>query len=156
MFIMYFGCLSMITPPVALAAFAAAKIADARPMPTAFYAVQLGWTAFFMPFLFVFSPTLLMQGDTIHIVVAVITAAAGIWLTSAGLTGYLRRTISWDLRLLYIISGLALIIPPGTFPAASLVQIAGGIVGAASLLWDYWSGAKKNKAQFSSERKSFS
>ena len=60
MFILYFGMLSMITPPVALAAFAAANITKAGPMETGWAACRIGWAKFVLPFMFVLSPTLLM------------------------------------------------------------------------------------------------
>lgn len=60
MFILYFGLMSMITPPVAISAFFAANLASASPMKTAFAAMRLGWPAFIVPFLFVFSPSLLL------------------------------------------------------------------------------------------------
>ena len=67
MFILYFGCLSMITPPVAIGAFAAANLADADPMRTGYAAMAFGWTAFLVPFLFVFSGALLMRGSALEI-----------------------------------------------------------------------------------------
>jgi TRAP-type uncharacterized transport system fused permease subunit len=63
MFVMYFGMMSMITPPVALAAFAAASLAQTDPMKTGWAAVRFGWVAYIIPFLFVRAPSLLMQGD---------------------------------------------------------------------------------------------
>ena len=70
LFILYFGMMSMITPPVAIAAFAAASLTGADPMRTAFAAVKFGWIAYLIPFLFVFSPNLIMQGATLDIVIA--------------------------------------------------------------------------------------
>jgi TRAP transporter 4TM/12TM fusion protein len=62
MFILYFGMLSMITPPVALAAFAAANISRAGPMETGWAACRIGWAKFILPFMFVLSPTRLTSG----------------------------------------------------------------------------------------------
>ena len=67
MFILYFGCLSMITPPVAIGAFAAANLADAEPMRTGYVSMAFGWTAFLVPFLFVYSDALLMRGSVLEI-----------------------------------------------------------------------------------------
>ena len=64
MFILYFGMMSMITPPIALAAFAAATISGADPMKTGFESMKMGWVAYIIPFLFVLSPTLILRGDT--------------------------------------------------------------------------------------------
>jgi TRAP-type uncharacterized transport system fused permease subunit len=63
MFILYLGMMSMITPPVAIGAFFAASLAGAEPMRTGFTAMRFGWTAYIVPFLFIFSPALLLQGD---------------------------------------------------------------------------------------------
>lgn len=77
MFVLYFGLMSMITPPVALAAFAAASLAGANAMATGFTAVRLGWIAYVIPFVFVLSPALLMQGDAIHIAIGARAGRAG-------------------------------------------------------------------------------
>src|SRR5207244_6067816 len=69
MFIMYYGCLSMISPPVAIAAFVAANLAGADPNRTGWVAMAFGWTLFVIPFLFVFSGTLLLKGDPLSIAV---------------------------------------------------------------------------------------
>ena len=63
MFVMYFGMMSMITPPVALAAYAAASLAHTDPMKTGWTAVRFGWIAFIIPFLFIRSPSLLLEGS---------------------------------------------------------------------------------------------
>src|SRR5690606_23167705 len=85
LFILYFGCLSMITPPVAVGAFTAASIAKSQPMRTGYAAMRFGWVGFVVPFLFVYSPTLILQGDVWHITTDIVTALAGVWLISAGL-----------------------------------------------------------------------
>ena len=89
MFILYWGMLSFITPPVALAAFAAASLAKCGPMETGFEAMRIGTIIYFIPFFFVFNPALLMQGDAFEIAIVFFTAAAGILLVSAGLQGWL-------------------------------------------------------------------
>ena len=68
MFILYYGCLSVISPPVAVAAFVAANLAGADPNKTGWMAMAFGWTIFVIPFLFVFSGTLLLKGDPVLIV----------------------------------------------------------------------------------------
>lgn len=99
-FIFYFGVLSMITPPVALAAFSAASIADARPMRTAVECVVVGWPLFILPFLMIIKPSLLMtQGwqDGVLIFVQVLVCFIAI---AAGSIGYLRTPLSPSYRLL--------------------------------------------------------
>ena len=78
LFVLYFGMMSMITPPVAIAAFAAASVAGADAMRTGFAAVRFGWSAYVVPFLFIAAPELLMIGDAWHIALAVVTALAGV------------------------------------------------------------------------------
>ena len=67
LFALYFGMLSMITPPVAIAAFAAATVADSDPIKTATAAVMFGWSAYVVPFLFPLSPELMMQGSALAV-----------------------------------------------------------------------------------------
>ena len=135
LFVLYFGLMSMITPPVALAAFTAAKLADAGPMGTALAACQFGWPAFIVPFLFVLAPNLIMVGETIDIAVAFFTAVVGIWFASAGFIGFLTRRLSPTLRALYIIGGLGLLIPSEAFSEAYIIQVGGaGICALAFLL----------------------
>jgi TRAP-type uncharacterized transport system fused permease subunit len=117
--------LSMITPPVALAAYAAASIAAADPLRTSLHAVRLGWTAYIVPFLFVFSPSLLLQSNSVvGTAVAIATAIAGIWLVSAGMVGYIARPLSLALRAGLLIVGLALLVPHEIAPWAFWANIA--------------------------------
>ena len=131
MFIMYYGCLSMITPPVAIGAFAAANLAQADPMRTGYAAMGFGWTVFVIPFLFVFSGTLLMQGGALAILIDAGTAIAGVWLISAAMMGYSLRPISAGSRLYYGAAGFLLLIPLEAFEAGRWLNIAGACMAAA-------------------------
>jgi TRAP-type uncharacterized transport system fused permease subunit len=111
MFVFFFGCLSMITPPVAMAAFAAAHIAQTSPIQVALTACRLGWPAFAVPFVFVFSPGLLMGGGPIVIVVSLLAAAAGVWMGSVALAGQLVRVLPWPVRALAALSAGLLLYP---------------------------------------------
>jgi TRAP-type uncharacterized transport system fused permease subunit len=111
MFVFFFGCLSMITPPVAMAAYAAAHIAEASPMKVGFAACRLGWPAFALPFLFAWSPTLLLRGDPLHVAISVITATAGVWLGSAAIAGYFLRELTPLRRLAFGAAALLLLLP---------------------------------------------
>ena len=85
MFILYLGMMSFLTPPVAIAAFFAANLAKAPPMATGWTAMRFGWTAYVVPFLFVFAPALLLQNDDVWVTaITIATAALGIW---AGVVG---------------------------------------------------------------------
>ena len=133
MFVMYFGVLSMITPPVAIAAFTAANIAGARPMHTAVVACKYGWPAFIMPFLFVLSPSLLLQGSVLEVAQAVVTAIAGVWIASFGVGGYYRRMLGPGARLAFFAAGIALLVPGHGFEGALALEI-GGVVLSVILI----------------------
>lgn len=89
MFVMYWGMLSFITPPVALAAFAAASVAKADPMKTGFQAMRLATVIYFIPFFFVFNPALLLNGSVGEVFTVLCSALIGVTLISAALQGYL-------------------------------------------------------------------
>jgi len=119
MFILYWGMLSFITPPVAVGAFAAAKVAGCSPMRTGFVSMTLGSIIYFIPFFFVMEPALLMQGSTAEILKALFSALVGIVIVSGGLQGYLPKIgnfsdfglLDWPLRLLFIVGGFLLAMP---------------------------------------------
>jgi TRAP transporter 4TM/12TM fusion protein len=131
LYVMYFGMMSMITPPVAIAAFAAASIAGAEPMRTGWSSVAFGWTAFVVPVLFVLSPQLLLIGDAWAITLATVTAIAGVWLVSVAITGYYVRQLAHGARLAFAAAGLLALIPAGAFPGAVYTDILGAAAGAA-------------------------
>jgi TRAP-type uncharacterized transport system fused permease subunit len=134
LFVLYFGMMSMITPPVGIAAFVAANVANAPPMATAFEAVRVGWTAYIVPLLFVASPALLLAAPgPLDTPLAVATAAAGIALVTAGVTGWLRRDLSPAWRLVAAAAGLALLLPHTVMPWAVAINAAGAALGVA--LW---------------------
>src|SRR5690606_155190 len=111
LYVIYFGMMSMITPPVAIAAFAASSIAGGDPMRTGWASMQFGWIAYIVPVLFVFSPSLLMIGGPLEILVAFVTAAGGVWLISIAIVGFFVRKLSLLRRLAFAIAGLAALIP---------------------------------------------
>ncbi|MEX2455596.1 MAG: TRAP transporter fused permease subunit, partial [Rhodospirillaceae bacterium] len=111
LFILYFGMMSMITPPIALAAFAAASLSRADPMRTGFAAMRMGWVAYVIPFLFVFSPTLVMQGEADRIIVNTVTAVIGVYLISVAMTGYFTRPFAPAMRILLAVTGAAALVP---------------------------------------------
>jgi TRAP transporter 4TM/12TM fusion protein len=134
MFLLYFGVMSMVTPPVALSAFAAANIAGADVDKTGWTATRIGWAAYIVPFLFAVSPSLLMHGDPLVIVWSVITAAAGIWMGTIGVVGFYSGPLALAERALFIVAGVLLLIPSDAFRGAGLTDIAGLVLGGA-LLW---------------------
>jgi TRAP transporter 4TM/12TM fusion protein len=125
LFILYFGMMSMITPPVAIAAFAAASLTGADPMRTGFTAVRFGWMAYVIPFLFVASPSLLMQGTPLSIGLAFATSLAGVWLVSASVVGYFKRPLAFATRMGFALAGLLLLFPSGEIAGALTADLAG-------------------------------
>ncbi|MBI4968739.1 MAG: TRAP transporter fused permease subunit [Rhodospirillales bacterium] len=129
MFVFYFGMLSMITPPVALAAYAAASLAHSDVMRVGWTACRVGWVAFIVPFLFVAAPNLLMVGHWSDIGLALITAIAGLWFTAVGVVGHLNASLRPLQRALFTIAGILLLIPAQAFPGAVWTDILGALLG---------------------------
>ena len=125
LFALYFGMLSMITPPVAIAAFAAATVANSEPMKTGFSAVTFGWSAYLVPFLFVLAPELLFEGNPLLIGTTLLTAMVGIWMVCAGFTGFLLLPIDARKRALCALAGFALLLPSSAFADAYWTDVAG-------------------------------
>ncbi len=108
-FIFYFAVMSAITPPVALAAYAGAAIAQSDPMRTSVEAFKMGLAAFVVPFMFFSSPELLMQGQTLEIIHVVLGALLGVYLLSSAVQGYFFGNLHWPLRALLLVAALFMI-----------------------------------------------
>ena len=147
LFLLYWGMISFITPPVALGAYAAASLAKSDPMKTGFEAMRLGSIIYFVPFFFVLNPALIGRGAPLEIILVLSTAVAGIVLICAALQGYLyfvgpldgNGLYAWPGRLLLAFSGLALALPGSKVTGMShweLFEISAvfGIAGGA-LAW---------------------
>lgn len=112
LFIFYFGIISNVTPPVALAAYAAAGVARCNPTKTGVFAFKLSLSGFILPFMFVYNPVLLMQGGALEIIQSLITALLGIYSLSAALEKFVFKwNINQAERLVLLASALLLIIP---------------------------------------------
>ncbi len=133
MFILYFGMMSLITPPVAPAAYVAAAIAGAPSMATGWTAMRFGWVAYIVPFLFVYAPAILMKGSVTDIVIVTATSLAGIWLICAAMTGYAVRLIGLPLRAAFFAAGVLLMLPHQVSEAVLWLNIAGGAIGIVLL-----------------------
>lgn len=156
LFILYWGMLSFITPPVALGAFAAASVAGARAMETGFQAMKLGSVIYFIPFLFVLNPALILQGSWQEILVVLTQALLGVALIAGGMQGYLLGIgnlslyprLQWPIRLALIAGGMMLAIPGGGPVPLTNLQLtmlsAVLIIPAFSLVW--WSNRQERKA----------
>ena len=130
MFVLYFGIVSLITPPVAVAAFVAANLAGAKPMETAFTSVRIGWTALVVPVIFVTTPALLMQGGAVEIMLAFASCAAGVWFGTIAFMGYFTRPMGAVVRIAFLLAATALLIPANAFPGAGWLEFAGAILAA--------------------------
>ncbi|MDF2000302.1 TRAP transporter permease [Peribacillus frigoritolerans] len=112
LFVFYFGIIADITPPVALAAFAAAGVAGGEPIKTGIESSKLAIAAFIIPYIFVLSPQMLMIDTTwMEVAWVVFTAMAGMIAIGAGVIGYWMRGMNWLERVLAVIVGLLLIYP---------------------------------------------
>lgn len=124
MFVFYFACISAITPPVAMAAYAGATISGSKPMEVGFTACKLGICAFIVPFMFCYAPTLLWKGAAVDILVTIITALIGATMLSYGLQRY-AGCFSLPLGIIpacILIASAFLMIIPGT--VTDLIGIA--------------------------------
>ena len=134
MFVFYFGIMADLTPPVALAAFAAASISRASPMKTGFKATQIAIAGFVVPYMAVYDPALMLQGDAGWgaVLYVSVKAAFAIALWASAVVGYLRAPMNWAQRA-------------GAFGAAALLvaavpftDSAGFVLGAVVVAWNLW------------------
>src|SRR4029077_16409171 len=112
MFVMYNGMLSMITPPVAFAAYAAANIARTDGWTTGWIACLVGWSTFILPFLFVLTPSMLMDGPTYLIVWNFCRILFALFVGTAAIVGYALTPLTLVPRLIYGVIALPIALPP--------------------------------------------
>ncbi|HLC27796.1 MAG TPA: TRAP transporter permease [bacterium] len=111
LFVIYYACISMITPPEALAAYVAAGIAGGNPTKTGFLATKLGAVAYIVPFMFAYNPALLLVGPASSVLLAVVTASVGVFALAVAMNGYIVRSMPWWQRILCLGAALLLIKP---------------------------------------------
>jgi TRAP-type uncharacterized transport system fused permease subunit len=132
MFVMYNGLLSLITPPVAFAAYAAASIARTDGWTTGWVACLVGWSTFILPFLFVLTPSLLMDGPTHLILWNLARILFGLFIGTAAILGFALTLLSIPWRVAYGITGLLIWLPPDPFGMTgytiNFIGIAAGVV----------------------------
>jgi TRAP transporter 4TM/12TM fusion protein len=131
MFVFYFAVMSFLTPPICLAVYAAASLAGADMMKTAFQAIKLAIGAYIVPFLFAYHPSLLLQGKFFEIIHAVLTAMIGISLMAIGVEGFLFRELNWVKRVLLILGGLGCMIPGWRS------DLIGLVMGLPIVIWEW-------------------
>lgn len=142
LFVLYWGLVSFITPPVALAAITAAPIAGASSMKTGYAAMRLGSSIYFVPFFFVLNPALILIGSVTDIVISVVTAVIGIYLISGSLEGYIISLgkIGKFLRLLIFTSGILLVAPH------RISELIAGVILIPVFAHSYWQKKKVKQA----------
>lgn len=125
LFIFYFACMSGITPPVALVAIPAGSIAGANPFKVGIKAFQIALAGFIIPYMFVFSPELLLEGEPVRIVLALITACIGVWALAVAMIGFVfGKPLHAIFRVLVGTGALALIFSGWQSDLAGLGLIA--------------------------------
>ncbi len=128
-FVFYFGIVADLTPPVALAAYAGAAIAQANPMKTAITATKLAIGAFIVPYVFALNPAMLFIDTTAaDVVLIVITSLIGIFSVSAAMEGYLLCNMKWYQRAISLVGGLLLIYPGWITDTVGIALVAGIII----------------------------
>jgi TRAP-type uncharacterized transport system fused permease subunit len=121
--LIFFCALSAITPPVGVAAYTAAGIAEANPLSIGLQATKLASVGFIVPFMFVYQPSLLLQGGIFEIVLSIVTAVFGVYALAAAMEGYYRRKFyTWE-RLLLFAAAVVMIYPHVLLNAAAAVVI---------------------------------
>jgi TRAP-type uncharacterized transport system fused permease subunit len=129
LFIFYFAVISAITPPVALASFAAAGMAQADPWKTSWIALKMGLATFLVPFMFYYSPVLLMKGDAPAIGQALVSASIGVWFLAGATENSFGGSLAMPLRIALFAAAICLLHPGG---ASDLIGFA---IGVPIYLW---------------------
>jgi len=130
MFILYYAVMSALTPPVAVAAYAAASIAEDNPLYIAALAVKFALAAFVVPFVFVYAPALLLQGEWQETLLTLGTAIPGFIILAAAIEGFMFRPLAPWQRLLLAAAGFALVLP-----SMRLAVIGAGVYAAFAAHW---------------------
>mgnify|MGYP002570216555 CR=1 FL=1 len=138
MYLMYFATFSAITPPVALASYAAAGIAKTSPNAVGLQAVKIALPAFIIPYVFAFGPELLMQGSPLGIILAVVSSSVGIIAFAAAMEGYCFTTVKPVFRILFGVASLLLII------VGSITDLVGAVIFVAMMVINFLE-ARKDK-----------
>ncbi|WP_306005631.1 TRAP transporter permease [Aquicoccus porphyridii] len=156
LFILYWGMVSFITPPVALGAFAAASMAGAGAMRTGIEAMKLGGTIYIIPFFFVLNPALIGQGPALEVAVVLACALLGVWFISAALQGYASFVgrlpdgiVGLASRALLLLAGLMVASPAGGVAGLShtVLTLAGFVVALAPMSLAWWLARQASAAR---------
>ncbi|MFC1961683.1 TRAP transporter large permease subunit, partial [Chloroflexota bacterium] len=134
MFLLYYACLSTITPPVCTTVFVASAIAKSNWLKTGWQAVKLAFVIYLIPFIFVFEPSLLLEGSFLNITTTFLVAVWATFLFTVGFTGFFLTTISLLWRILIFSSGVLLLLPELNTTIIGLVLSGAGM---AYILWKW-------------------
>ncbi len=133
LFVLFQGILGMVTPPVALAAFAAATIAKADQWKSGWSATRMSWCAYLIPFMFAYSPALIMRGGMDSVALALGDALLGIFLGTMAVVGYFTAPIPASYRLGYMTIAVMVLVPSNAFAGGSYVAIVGVVLAFAAI-----------------------
>jgi len=140
LFILYFGVISAITPPVALAAYAAAGIANSSPIKTGYSALRIGVAGFILPYLFIFRPALILEGSPVTIIYTIFISVIALYLLAASIIGYMLVNANIFERIIYFATGILILFPEWK------TDVAGITIAIIAFLFQYikWSKLKKS------------
>ena len=147
MFVMFNGMLGMVTPPVALAAFAAATIARSDQWQTGWTAMRISWSAYFIPFLFAYSPFLIMRGDPLAIVLTLAVVLLGLFIGTIAVVGYFQARVPVAYRVAYGVIAVMLLVQPAMHPWAIWINAAGVIAACAGITREVMRGRAAHAAR---------
>jgi TRAP transporter 4TM/12TM fusion protein len=145
MFVLHHGILGMVTPPVALASFAAATIAQSDQWRTGWLSTRLSWCAYLQPFLYAYSPELIMQGSPAAILLRLTLSLLGIFMGTLTAVGYFQVRISPAFRVAYAGIAFLLLVQPHMFAAAIWLNGIGFVLAAAAIAWEATRGRTGRK-----------
>lgn len=132
LFVMYYACLSAITPPVCVAVFMASGLAKARWFRVGVISCMIALPAFIIPFTFCYNPALILDGALVEIIIALLTGIIGVVFIDISLVGYIRKPVPLPLRGLLLIGGVLLVVP------SYLWSAIGFVIGSAALASEYF------------------
>lgn len=125
MFVFYFGAYSFLTPPVCMAVYAAAGIAKAPMLKTAWAAMKLAIAGYIVPFMFIYRPGLVFMDSPVQIVLCITEAVLAVFCLGVAAEGYLRKPLNWIERIVYIIAACTLIAPSWLSNIVGVLLLAG-------------------------------
>lgn len=146
LFVFYYGTYSFLTPPVCMATYAAASIAGAPLMKTAWQGIKLAAAGYIIPFIFIFNPALVFMGEPLQIAWALFDAILAVAVLAVGVEGYFRRPLNMAERFLYIVAALSIVIPIGWTS-----RVIGLIIVCLLLFYNYCFAVKPKTATKSLE-----